>query len=154
MLTMQSGQGGSESLCFHRKRRKVVLLLRNLISIQSYSSSCFRYLSNLGECWFREPYVSFAARLPNSSVETEHAVMRKTRWMDLPSVLYIQTTQQYRAIVIRATGGIKYTNTIHALKQPQYTPDVGACGGWGTALQTGRLRVRFPMVSLDIFHWH
>jgi hypothetical protein len=23
-----------------------------------------------------------------------------------------------------------------------------------TALQTGRSRVRFPMVSMDFFHWH
>jgi hypothetical protein len=31
---------------------------------------------------------------------------------------------------------------------------LGASGGtfgWGTALQAGRLRVRFPMVSLDFF---
>jgi hypothetical protein len=26
--------------------------------------------------------------------------------------------------------------------------------GWGTALRTRRSRVRFPMVSLDFFHWH
>jgi hypothetical protein len=26
--------------------------------------------------------------------------------------------------------------------------------GWRTALQTGRSRVRFPMVLLDFFHWH
>jgi hypothetical protein len=26
--------------------------------------------------------------------------------------------------------------------------------GWGTALQTGRSRVRFPMVCLDLFNWH
>jgi hypothetical protein len=26
--------------------------------------------------------------------------------------------------------------------------------GWGTALHTGRSRARFPMVSLDFFHWH
>jgi hypothetical protein len=25
--------------------------------------------------------------------------------------------------------------------------------GWGTALQTGRSRVRFPMVSQDFFYW-
>ena len=25
---------------------------------------------------------------------------------------------------------------------------------WGTALQTGRSRVRFPMVSLEFCHWH
>ena len=30
----------------------------------------------------------------------------------------------------------------------------GAAVGWGTALQTGRSRVRFPMVSSDFFHWH
>ena len=30
----------------------------------------------------------------------------------------------------------------------------GSAVGWGTALQTGRSRVRFPMVSLDFFHWH
>jgi hypothetical protein len=24
----------------------------------------------------------------------------------------------------------------------------------GTTLQTGRSRVRFPMVSVDFFHWH
>ena len=26
--------------------------------------------------------------------------------------------------------------------------------GWGTALQAGRSRVRFPMVTLEFFHWH
>ena len=30
----------------------------------------------------------------------------------------------------------------------------GGAVGWGTALQAGRSRVRFPMVSLEIFHWH
>ena len=30
----------------------------------------------------------------------------------------------------------------------------GGAVGWGTALQAGRSRVRFPMVSLDFFHWH
>jgi len=25
---------------------------------------------------------------------------------------------------------------------------------WGTTLQAGRSRVRFPMVSLEIFNWH
>jgi len=30
----------------------------------------------------------------------------------------------------------------------------GGAVGWGTALQAGRSRVRFPMVSLGIFHWH
>ena len=34
--------------------------------------------------------------------------------------------------------------------------DAGSSGavGWGTALQIGRSPVRFPMVSLEIFHWH
>jgi hypothetical protein len=34
---------------------------------------------------------------------------------------------------------------------------VGVRGGavrWGTALQAGRSRVQFPMVSYVIFHWH
>ena len=26
--------------------------------------------------------------------------------------------------------------------------------GWGTALQVGRSRVRFPMALLEFFHWH
>ena len=26
--------------------------------------------------------------------------------------------------------------------------------GWGTAIQPGRSRVRFPILSLEIFHWH
>jgi len=30
----------------------------------------------------------------------------------------------------------------------------GGAVGWGTALQVGRSRVRFPMVTLDFFHWH
>jgi len=30
----------------------------------------------------------------------------------------------------------------------------GGAVGWGTALQAGRSRVQFPMVSLDFFHWH
>ena len=30
----------------------------------------------------------------------------------------------------------------------------GSAVGWGTALQVGRSRVRFPMVSLEFFHWH
>ena len=30
----------------------------------------------------------------------------------------------------------------------------GSAVGWGTALQAGRSRVRFPMVSLDFFHLH
>jgi hypothetical protein len=30
----------------------------------------------------------------------------------------------------------------------------GGAVGWGTALQVGGSRVRFPMVSLDFFHWH
>jgi len=30
----------------------------------------------------------------------------------------------------------------------------GGAVGWGTALQAGRSRVRFPMVTLDFFHWH
>jgi len=30
----------------------------------------------------------------------------------------------------------------------------GDAVGWGTALQVGRSRVRFPMVSLEFFHWH
>jgi len=29
----------------------------------------------------------------------------------------------------------------------------GSAVGWGTALQAVRSRVRFPMVSLDFFHW-
>jgi hypothetical protein len=28
------------------------------------------------------------------------------------------------------------------------------CCGWGTALQTGSSRIRFPMVSFGFFHWH
>ena len=35
--------------------------------------------------------------------------------------------------------------------------NLGALGGavsWGTALQAGRSRLRFPMVSLEIFHCH
>jgi hypothetical protein len=28
----------------------------------------------------------------------------------------------------------------------------GGAVGWGTALQAGRLQVRFPMVSLEFFH--
>jgi len=30
----------------------------------------------------------------------------------------------------------------------------GGAVGWGTALQVGKLRVRFLMVSLEFFHWH
>jgi len=30
----------------------------------------------------------------------------------------------------------------------------GARGSSGTALQAGRLRVRFPMMSFDVFHWN
>ena len=30
----------------------------------------------------------------------------------------------------------------------------GGAVGWGTALQAARSRVRFPMASLDFFHWH
>ena len=30
----------------------------------------------------------------------------------------------------------------------------GGAVGWGTALQAGRSRVRFPMVSLEFFYWH
>jgi hypothetical protein len=30
----------------------------------------------------------------------------------------------------------------------------GGAVGWGTEVQTGRSRVRFPMVSVDFFHWH
>jgi hypothetical protein len=30
----------------------------------------------------------------------------------------------------------------------------GGAVRWGTALQTGRSRVRFPMVPVDFFHWH
>jgi len=30
----------------------------------------------------------------------------------------------------------------------------GGAVGWGTMLQAERSRVRFPMVSLEIFHWH
>ena len=29
----------------------------------------------------------------------------------------------------------------------------GSAVGWGTALQAGRSRVRFPMVSLEFFYW-
>jgi hypothetical protein len=39
----------------------------------------------------------------------------------------------------------------------QFTILRGACGGavgWGTALQAGRSRVQFPMVSMGFFHWH
>jgi hypothetical protein len=34
---------------------------------------------------------------------------------------------------------------------------MGTCGravGWGTALEAGRSRVRFPMVSLEFFYGH
>ena len=30
----------------------------------------------------------------------------------------------------------------------------GGAVGWGTVLQAGRSRVRFPVVSINIFHWH
>jgi hypothetical protein len=30
----------------------------------------------------------------------------------------------------------------------------GGAVGWGTALQTGRSRLQFPMVPLDFFYWH
>ena len=30
----------------------------------------------------------------------------------------------------------------------------GGTVGWDTVLQAGRPRVRFPMVSLEFFHWH
>ena len=30
----------------------------------------------------------------------------------------------------------------------------GSAVGWGTALQVGRTRVRFRIVSLEILHWH
>jgi hypothetical protein len=30
----------------------------------------------------------------------------------------------------------------------------GGAVGWGTTLQAGRSRVRYPMVSLKFFHWH
>jgi len=30
----------------------------------------------------------------------------------------------------------------------------GSAFGWGTAPQAGRPRFRFPMMSLDFFHWH
>jgi len=29
----------------------------------------------------------------------------------------------------------------------------GGAVGWGTTLHVGRSRVRFPMVSMRIFHW-
>jgi hypothetical protein len=35
---------------------------------------------------------------------------------------------------------------------PLTTGARGGAVGWGTALQVGRSRVRFPMVSLDFFH--
>jgi len=38
-----------------------------------------------------------------------------------------------------------------------YKTAMGAHGGavgWGTALQAGRSRVRFPIMSLEFFHWH
>jgi hypothetical protein len=30
----------------------------------------------------------------------------------------------------------------------------GGAVSWGTALQAGRLRVQFPIVSMEFFHWH
>ena len=74
---MQNGQGGSESLCFHRKWRKAVAPYTESNLCSCYSCSCFRYLNNLSGYRRKELYVSFVARIPNSSVETEHAVMGK-----------------------------------------------------------------------------
>jgi hypothetical protein len=37
---------------------------------------------------------------------------------------------------------------------PSYSGACGGAVGWSTALQVARLRVRFPMLSLEFFHWH
>jgi len=42
----------------------------------------------------------------------------------------------------------------HIHSYPLYLEARGSAVGWGTALQVGRSRVRFPMVSLEFFHWH
>jgi hypothetical protein len=77
MLTMQRGQGGSESLSFSPEMKKSIAPYTECNLCFCYLVSCFRYLSNLSGCWLRELYVSSVARLSNSSVETEHAVMGK-----------------------------------------------------------------------------
>ena len=46
--------------------------------------------------------------------------------------------------------GMGYMKRLLHLNLRSYTKTRGA-GGWGTALQAGRSRVRFPMVSLDFF---
>jgi hypothetical protein len=51
----------------------------------------------------------------------------------------------------------KNTGRIYYKNLPSIIKHLGARAsavGWGTALQAGRSRVRFPMVSLDFFHWH
>ena len=42
----------------------------------------------------------------------------------------------------------------YVLAYEEWGHAAGGAVGWGTVLQAGRSRVRFPMVSLDFFHWH
>ena len=56
-------------------------------------------------------------------------------------------------------GWPSFTSCTLPVCQEFFSPSTysGACGGavgWGNALQAGRLRVQFPMVSLEFFHWH
>jgi hypothetical protein len=41
--------------------------------------------------------------------------------------------------------------TNHEAQQYVWGTTIGGAVGWGTALQPGRSRVRFPMVSLEFF---
>ena len=62
---------------------------------------------------------------------------------------YEQHVPSSRHIITEATEFITTTTTT--------TTTTGvrrSAVGWGTALQAGRSRVRFPIVSTGIFHWH
>ena len=91
----------------------------------------------------------------NSSPAWHHSCTQNIQWSHrTPSgLMLLQVTNNERLLGLfweLQVGKVTYLNIFWHLRSFSYRIRRSAVG-WGTALQVGRLRVRFPMVSLEFF---
>ena len=81
--------------------------------------------------------------------ETVKIPSRREACENLNDILYKKPMVWY---CFGAQGGFTLRANRSGFMRPTY--NVNGAVGWGTALQAGKSQVRFPMLSLEIFHWH